>query len=124
LAAKHGSRDYGYLTVATQVRCRVEQLLTVKRGAFSPPPKVDSAVVRLTPLAEPYLADTKSFLVFAGHCFAHKRKTLRNNLAGFYGRDWIEAQPEASLRAEQLGIDALVGLFGRLQARTSILEVP
>jgi 16S rRNA (adenine1518-N6/adenine1519-N6)-dimethyltransferase len=121
LAAKPGSRDYGYLTVATQARCRVEQLLTVKAGAFRPPPKVDSAVVRLTPHAAPAVEDLKGFLQFAGRCFAQKRKMLRSNLAPFYGREWIDAQAEASRRAEQLSFAELAGLFGRAPARTSIL---
>jgi 16S rRNA (adenine1518-N6/adenine1519-N6)-dimethyltransferase len=121
LAAGPGSRDYGYLTVATQVRCRVEQLFTVKPGAFRPPPKVDSAVVRLTPHAQPAVADLKDFLWFAGRCFAQKRKMLRSNLAPIYGRAWIDAQAEASRRAEQMSIAELAGLFGRAPARTSIL---
>lgn len=100
LAAAPGTRDYGYLSVAAQALCEVEKLMTVKAGAFRPPPKVDSAVIRLTPRREPRVADYRSFLEFAERCFRHKRKTLRNNL----GRDDIAF---ASRRAEQLTVEQL-----------------
>ena len=106
LAAKPGSREYGYLSVATQSRCRVEKLFAVKAGAFRPPPKVDSAVVRLTPQGSP----PEGFLEFASRCFAHKRKTLQNNVPAAAG------QPEARLRAEQLPVDQLLDLWRRLKA--------
>lgn len=115
LAAAPGSRDYGYLSVATQLTCRVETLFDVKPGAFRPPPKVDSTAVRLIPRSEPARAGAAPFLRFASQCFRQKRKTLRNNLAGAYGRAAVEAQPEAGLRAEQLGIEQLVDLYLRLQ---------
>jgi 16S rRNA (adenine1518-N6/adenine1519-N6)-dimethyltransferase len=108
LAAAHGSRDYGFLTVATQSRAKVELLFNVKPGAFKPPPKVDSAVVRLTPLAAP---PPDGFLAFASRCFAHKRKMLGNNLPEIAG------QPEARLRAEQLSIAGLQSLHARLKNR-------
>ncbi|HVX65527.1 MAG TPA: 16S rRNA (adenine(1518)-N(6)/adenine(1519)-N(6))-dimethyltransferase RsmA [Bryobacteraceae bacterium] len=109
LVAAPGRRDYGFLTVATQLFTTPELLFRVPPGAFSPPPKVDSAAVRLTP-HPPQVADTKGFLEFAGRCFQHKRKTLRNNLLPFYGRA-VEAWPEAALRAEQLSPDDLARLF-------------
>jgi len=109
LAAQPGSRDYGYLTVAIQFTCRVELLFTVKPAAFRPPPKVDSAVVRLTPHTTPPSLDRASFLDFVSLCFAHKRKTLRNNLAARYPA--INVLPEARLRAEQLSLPELMSLF-------------
>ena len=114
LAARHGSRDYGYLSVATQSRCRVELLFTVKPGAFKPPPKVDSTVVRLTPHAA---VPPDEFLEFAGRCFAHKRKTLSNNLLPYYGKQ-VRELPEGCLRAEQLSIPQLVDLWERLRNRS------
>lgn len=104
LAARHGSREYGYLTVATQALCSVEKLFVVKPSSFRPPPKVDSAVVRLTPRSEPLVADYPAFLRFASACFRQKRKTLRNNL----NRADI---PYASQRAEQLSLDQLMEVF-------------
>ncbi len=100
LAARPGSRDYGFLSAAAQALCSVEKVMTVRAGAFRPPPKVDSAVVRLTPLAAPRASDYQAFLDFAEQCFRHKRKTLRNNL----GRGDI---PFASCRAEELTVEQL-----------------
>lgn len=115
LVAGPGSRDYGYLSVRTQVLADVKLLFPVSAKAFQPPPKVESAVVKLTPRAVPVVADTAGFLRFAGLCFQQKRKNLRNNLGGAYPA--IGEMPEARLRAEQLGIAELVGLYGRLIRR-------
>jgi 16S rRNA (adenine1518-N6/adenine1519-N6)-dimethyltransferase len=118
LAAMPGTREYGFLSVATQLFADVRVLFDVKPGAFHPPPKVDSAVVLLTPLAgTPAADDAEGFLRFVGHCFHQKRKTIRNNLAETYGRDLVGAWPEAGLRAEQLGIGRLREMYGRVIAR-------
>jgi len=114
LTAAPGCRDYGYLSVITQTYSTPEYLFGVKPGMFRPPPKVDSAVVRLT--LRPEAGDAAAFLQFAARCFAQKRKTLRNNLAPFYGHEVVDALPEASLRAEQLSVGALRELYGRLIA--------
>jgi len=112
LAAQPGSRDYGYLTVLANLSCVPEMLFRVPGAAFSPPPKVESAVVRLVPRAPEFwgIREPQAFLEFAGRAFRMKRKTLRNNLVPFYGRA-IEARPEARLRAEQLSIQELANLF-------------
>jgi 16S rRNA (adenine1518-N6/adenine1519-N6)-dimethyltransferase len=84
----------------------------VAPGAFHPPPKVDSAVVRLTPRSvDPALA--AGFLDFAGRCFRYKRKTLRNNL----GHELPAASPFASRRAEQLSLDEFAALYRDCRAR-------
>jgi 16S rRNA (adenine1518-N6/adenine1519-N6)-dimethyltransferase len=117
VAAGPGSRDYGYLTVAVRLFFDAELLFEVKRGAFHPPPKVDSAVLRLTPTARAAalgIADTAHFLRFAGRCFRQKRKTVRNNLAGEFPRELLDAMPEAAARAEQLNIESLAELYRRL----------
>jgi 16S rRNA (adenine1518-N6/adenine1519-N6)-dimethyltransferase len=110
LAAGPNCRDYGYLTVSVQAQCRVERLFAVKAASFRPPPKVDSAAVRLTPLAERPVEDLGAFRAFLGRCFRMKRKTLRNNLTAYYGPA-ITAHPLAGRRAEQLSLDALAGLY-------------
>jgi 16S rRNA (adenine1518-N6/adenine1519-N6)-dimethyltransferase len=113
LTAGPGTRDYGYLTVLTNLFTIPEILFCVPPGAFSPPPKVDSAAVRLTPRPPlPDLPDPAAFLEFAGRAFRHKRKTLRNNLQPFYGKQ-AAAWPEARLRAEQLSLEQLLDLYRR-----------
>ncbi len=117
IAAEPGSRDFGYLSVHSQIASRPEILFDVSRTAFKPPPKVDSAVIRLTPrdaAAEFGLNDREGFLKFAAACFRQKRKTLRNNLAPAYGKDRVDALPEARLRAEQLSLAEMVCLYRRL----------
>jgi 16S rRNA (adenine1518-N6/adenine1519-N6)-dimethyltransferase len=116
LAAGPGGRDYGYLSVVTQFFTQPEMLFGVPPSAFSPPPKVDSAVVRLTPRPPGTwdIQDPRPFLEFAGRCFRHKRKTLRNNLAPYYGRERIDALPEGRLRAEQLGLEQMIDLYRRV----------
>jgi 16S rRNA (adenine1518-N6/adenine1519-N6)-dimethyltransferase len=118
VAAEPGSRSFGYLSVQTQVMSRPEILFPVSRTAFRPPPKVDSAVVRLVPrdAAEEFgLTDVPAFLRFASACFRQKRKTLRNNLAPMYGKDRVDAMPEGRLRAEQLSVAQLVALYRRFE---------
>jgi len=117
LVAHPGSRDYGYLTVRTEFFASARRLFDVKPAAFHPPPKVDSAVVLLRSHAAPEgVADREAFLLFVSRCFIHKRKTLRNNLADFYGKEVVDSWPEASLRAEQVELAKFVEMFGRLAA--------
>jgi len=115
LAAGPGSRDYGYLSVATQLFCRVEKLFVVKPASFQPPPKVDSAVVRLTPHESPLVGDVAGFLKFASACFRQKRKTLRNNLGVLYPKAQVDALPQAGLRAEQLSLPELIQVFEKMR---------
>ncbi len=117
LAAVPGTRDFGYLSVETQLYSRPEILFPIARAAFHPPPLVDSAVVRLEPRdAAAYLgiADRKAFLRFASACFRHKRKTLRNNLAGVYGKERVDPLIETRRRAEQLTMEELAALCSKL----------
>jgi len=89
IASPPGSRIYGALSVGIQAACRVEKLFTVKAGAFRPPPKVDSAVIRLTPLAQPLVPVERAgaFRRFVVACFSQRRKQLRNAVAGAVGRE-------------------------------------
>jgi 16S rRNA (adenine1518-N6/adenine1519-N6)-dimethyltransferase len=113
LAAKPGTRDFGYLSVQTQIHAHPEILFAVPRDAFRPPPKVDSAVVRLERRSLPEVDDPVSFLKFASMCFRHKRKTLRNNLAPLYELANLE---EGRLRAEQMSIPQLAALFAKISS--------
>jgi 16S rRNA (adenine1518-N6/adenine1519-N6)-dimethyltransferase len=113
ITAKAGTRDYGYFSVECQYLADVQTLFGVPPGAFHPPPKVDSAVVRITP-RRPQPASTPDFLRFASACFRQKRKTLRNNLSGLYPRAVLDKLPESPLRAEQLSVERLFDVYQRL----------
>ena len=121
LSAAPGSRDYGFLTVQTALFARATRLFGVPPAAFHPPPKVDSAVVLLEPHRAPALAgdDADAFLRFVSQAFAHKRKTLRNNLADTWGRELIDTWPEAALRAEQIPFEGFVDLWSRVRKQNS-----
>jgi 16S rRNA (adenine1518-N6/adenine1519-N6)-dimethyltransferase len=82
MVAGPGSRDYGRLSVMVQWRCHVERLFTVGPGAFQPPPRVDSAVVRLQPYKTPPVRVDRPdrFARIVREAFGHRRKTLRNAL--------------------------------------------
>lgn len=117
LTAQPGTRDYGFLTVATQLSAETKTLFKVPPGSFSPPPKVDSAVVRLTPRrreGDSAIPDPTPMLAFVGLCFRHKRKTLRNNLNGIFPPEVVDALPEAGMRAEQLTLDQFRSLYQRI----------
>jgi 16S rRNA (adenine1518-N6/adenine1519-N6)-dimethyltransferase len=82
MTAEPGTPDYGRLTVMLQAKFSVRRLFVVPPGAFSPAPKIDSAVARLTPLgaARPDIADTALFARVVAAAFGQRRKTLRNAL--------------------------------------------
>lgn len=112
ILASPNTRAYGYLSVATQLVCQVEMVRQVPASAFVPPPKVDSAAIRLIRKRE-VPNNLALLLTFVSRCFAHKRKTLRNNLSSFYGQV-VNALPEAGLRAEQLTTAQFMDLHKRL----------
>jgi 16S rRNA (adenine1518-N6/adenine1519-N6)-dimethyltransferase len=115
LVAQPGVSDYGFLTVRMALFADVRLRFDVKPTAFYPPPKVDSAVVSLEPHRRDLgVTDPDAFLEFVGHCFRHKRKTIRNNLTEMYGREIVSSWPEGGLRAEQISLDQFVGMFHRL----------
>ena len=93
MAAKPGGKEYGRLTVMLATQCRVEPLFTIGAGAFTPPPKVESAFARLLPYATPPfpIPDPQRFARFVSQAFSHRRKTLKNALQGLADETAIRA---------------------------------
>jgi 16S rRNA (adenine1518-N6/adenine1519-N6)-dimethyltransferase len=118
MAAAPGSKVYGRLSVMLQFRCSVEPLLNVPPGAFRPPPKVDSAVVRLTPLPASSLPDVDTAVLanVVRAAFGQRRKTLSNALRDVATAADLEAvgiDPRA--RAEQIPVADFVRLAQHLK---------
>lgn len=113
MAAGPGGGEYGRLSVMVQYRCRVERLFTVRPGAFRPPPKVDSAVVRLVPHPRPPVAvgDEDLFRQLVAAAFSQRRKTLRNALKNLLPAEAIRAAGvEPGERAERLTLEDFAAL--------------
>ncbi|MCW8886678.1 MAG: 16S rRNA (adenine(1518)-N(6)/adenine(1519)-N(6))-dimethyltransferase, partial [Motiliproteus sp.] len=113
LAAQPGSRHYGRLGIMAQYRCQVDNLFLVPPEAFDPKPKVDSAIVRLTPHQTlPYPAkDEKDLATLVRTAFSQRRKTLRNNLKKMLPCEHIEALGiDPSIRPERVALSDFVKL--------------
>ena len=110
IAAKPGTKDFGRLTVMLQWRYRIEPLLDVAPEAFAPPPRVESAVLRMTPLAVRADVDPALLRELVTVGFSQRRKLLRHTV----GR-WLDArgatQPfDLQRRAEEVPVDELIAL--------------
>lgn len=113
MGAAPGSKVYGRLSVMLQAYCQVTPLFTVHPGAFRPPPKVDSAVVRLVPrpTAEIGIANPRRFADIVRAAFGQRRKTLRNALKGVCDEAIIIACGiDPGSRAEQLPVADFIRL--------------
>ena len=113
LAAKPGGGRYGRLSVMVQYHCRVEKLFNVGPGAFTPPPKVDSAFVRLIPYKNrPWqTVNHVHFAKLVKQAFSQRRKTLRQSLKNLAGdANFITSGVDSSLRPERLAITDFVNL--------------
>jgi 16S rRNA (adenine1518-N6/adenine1519-N6)-dimethyltransferase len=110
-----GTKEYGILSVFVQAYYKVEYLFTVKAGVFNPPPKVLSAVIRLTRNDVLELGcDEKVFWKVVKAGFNQRRKTLRNALSSLIPKDKMPADPVFDLRAERLSVDDFVRLTNML----------
>lgn len=104
IAAGHGNKDYGILTVLIQIWYDVEYLFTVHEGSFNPPPKVKSGVIRLLRNKRRELPVPFAFLKsVVKQAFGQRRKTMRNSLSGMlHEKHRVHLQRELALRPEQL----------------------
>ena len=121
IAAKPGSRDYGLLSATAQMYARVENLFTLPPGAFTPPPKVHSSVLRLmmAPRVAELGIETEPFVEFLKLSFGQKRKTLLNNLKPSYDPAVVRAALKSQrlredVRAEAIPLEKAAGVFRRL----------
>ena len=120
VAADPGGADYGALSVGVQSVARVERLFKVSAGAFTPPPKVDSAVLRLTPLGAPLIPDgsVAGFRRFVVGLFGFRRKQLLRGLRELTGYSadrvshWLEqAMILETKRPQEVSPEEFVGLY-------------
>ncbi|MDR1529576.1 MAG: 16S rRNA (adenine(1518)-N(6)/adenine(1519)-N(6))-dimethyltransferase RsmA [Burkholderiales bacterium] len=120
MEAQPSTPEYGRLSVMLQAKFRVSKLFSVPPGAFSPTPKVDSAVARLLPLAEnaPDIGDETLFARIVVTAFTQRRKTLRNALSSLcQPKDFYVADIDAGARAENLSVADFARLARCLLAR-------
>jgi 16S rRNA (adenine1518-N6/adenine1519-N6)-dimethyltransferase len=107
MVASPSSADYGRLSVMLQHRFAMQRLFVVPPGAFRPAPKVDSAIVRMVPLAPdaPRARDPRRFAELVTAAFSQRRKTLRNTLKPWLAQeDFARLHIDPGLRAENLAL--------------------
>ncbi len=121
LCAQVGDNNYGRLSVMTQYYCDAANLFLVPPTAFTPMPKVDSAIVRLAPKTKrPNVADFQLFQALVRDCFNQRRKTIRNTLKHRLSADQMATLPvDVSLRPEALSLDDYVALANAVTELTS-----
>ncbi len=130
ITAEVGSKIYGRLSVIMQYYCNTDYLLTVPRGAFNPPPKVTSAVFRLTPhINKPVVAeDEEHFAIVVRETFNHRRKTLRaifkqsTLLPTLSEDDFAACAIDPQARPETLSVSDFVTLSNRSKAIAVVAE--
>lgn len=123
MVARPATADYGRLSVMLQYRFEMHGMLRVPPGAFTPPPKVDSAVVRLEPLgaARRRARDEELFARLVAAAFSQRRKTLRNALRALAGQSAFEAAGiDPVRRGETLSVDEFISLADSAGAQSSL----
>ena len=119
MVTQHGSKTYGRLSVMLQWRYRMQKLFDVPPGAFNPPPKVMSSVVRMIPKAKEEVpsVDFELFSSVVANAFSQRRKTIRNALSALLSSEEISAcDVDPGARAEALPLDAFVRLAQKAEA--------
>ena len=115
MAAPPGSKTYGRLSVMLQWRYRCEMLFIVPPEAFEPPPRVESAIVRMVPLADPLVCEQEKLEAVVLKAFTQRRKVIRNCLAGMFDENaLIDAGVDPQARPETIALAQYVALANRL----------
>jgi 16S rRNA (adenine1518-N6/adenine1519-N6)-dimethyltransferase len=114
MVAKPSTSDYGRLSVMLQWRYAMENVLAVPPDAFDPPPRVDSAVVRMVPLAAPPVLDVPLMESMVQVAFSQRRKLLRHTLGRWLEARGFEGTFDVQRRAEEVPVDQYVALVQSL----------
>ncbi|HVS95453.1 MAG TPA: 16S rRNA (adenine(1518)-N(6)/adenine(1519)-N(6))-dimethyltransferase RsmA [Puia sp.] len=114
IAAKPGTKTYGVLSVLIQAFFGVEYLFEVNEQCFLPPPKVKSAVIRLTPRPAPGFSEEGAFFRLVKMAFNQRRKTLRNAVRPLFDENTLK-DPFFDKRAEELSVDDFAGLTWKMR---------
>ncbi len=126
MAAAPGDKAYGRLSVMLQYHCRIEPLFEVPPGAFSPPPKVTSAIVRLVPLQAPRepALDEALFASVVRHAFSQRRKTLKNGLRDLISTETTLDWPvDPGQRPERLDVRDFVRISNALARQRDTTDI-
>ena len=110
MVAKPATSDYGRLSVMLQWRYSMENVLFVPPQSFDPPPRVNSAVVRMVPHAEPEVLDIKLFSELVRVAFSQRRKLLRHSLGKWLEQRQFGGQFNLQRRAEEVAVDEYIAL--------------
>ncbi|MBF8177542.1 16S rRNA (adenine(1518)-N(6)/adenine(1519)-N(6))-dimethyltransferase RsmA [Herminiimonas contaminans] len=115
MVAEPGSKTYGRLSVMLQWRYHMELMFVVPPTAFDPPPRVDSAIVRMIPLPNPLPCDQAKLEQVVLKAFSQRRKVIRNCLSGMFTEsDLLEASVDPQARPEIIPLEQYVALANRL----------
>lgn len=115
MVAEPGSKTYGRLSVMLQWRYHMELMFVVPPTAFDPPPRVDSAIVRMIPLPNPLPCDQAKLEKVVLQAFSQRRKVIRNCLSGMFAEsDLLEAGVDPQARPETIPLEQYVALANRL----------
>ena len=118
MVAAPGSKAFGRLSVMLQWRYQMELLFIVPPAAFEPAPRVESALVRMRPLAQPLACDADLLQQVVQQAFAQRRKVIRNSLSGLFSEQQLQqAGIDVLARPETLAVAQFVALANDLAAR-------
>ena len=115
MAASPGSKDYGRLSVMLQWRYDIESVLDVPPECFDPPPRVDSAIVRMVPLSQPPVLDPALLEQMVAAAFSQRRKLLRHSLGVWLAQRGFQGHFDLQRRAEEVPVHEYVALAQQLQ---------
>ncbi|KAB8043959.1 16S rRNA (adenine(1518)-N(6)/adenine(1519)-N(6))-dimethyltransferase RsmA [Janthinobacterium aquaticum] len=117
MVAEPGTKAYGRLSVMLQWRYDMSLLFIVPPTAFDPPPKVESAIVRMIPVRQRLACDQATLEAVVMKAFSQRRKVIRNCLAGMFTEEQIVAAGiDPTLRPESIGLEQYVALANLLKA--------